>query len=279
MKKIGFIDYYIDEWHAQNYPAWIKEASGGAYEVCYAYAKVEGTEFGKRTSAEWAAEHNVEMLASIEEVIQKSDALVMLSPDNPEFHEELAELALKSGKPVYVDKTFANTKAGAVSMFELAKAHNTPMYSSSALRYAAEYTFLNNAQISGITSFGGGKFYNYAVHQLEPLIMLMGNNAKRVMFIGSGHCPSMVVEFEGNRYATINQYIDRVPFGMCINFADGSCDFLQINSDFFKAFIKEMVDFFETRNPKVDPADTICIMAVREAGLKAINTPGIWLDI
>ena len=25
-KKIGFIDLYISEWHANNYPAWIKKA-------------------------------------------------------------------------------------------------------------------------------------------------------------------------------------------------------------------------------------------------------------
>ena len=24
MKKIGFVDYYLSEWHANNYPAWIE---------------------------------------------------------------------------------------------------------------------------------------------------------------------------------------------------------------------------------------------------------------
>ena len=33
MKKIGFIDYYLNEWHADHYPKMIKEASGGALEV------------------------------------------------------------------------------------------------------------------------------------------------------------------------------------------------------------------------------------------------------
>ena len=28
MKKIGFIDYYLDEWHANNYPQFIKDADG-----------------------------------------------------------------------------------------------------------------------------------------------------------------------------------------------------------------------------------------------------------
>ena len=29
MKKIGFIDYYLDEWHANNYPGFFKEAADG----------------------------------------------------------------------------------------------------------------------------------------------------------------------------------------------------------------------------------------------------------
>ena len=36
MKKIGFVDYYISEWHANNYPTWIKEACeklGTEYKV------------------------------------------------------------------------------------------------------------------------------------------------------------------------------------------------------------------------------------------------------
>ena len=36
MKKIGFIDYFLSQWHANNYPAWIKEANeklGTDFEV------------------------------------------------------------------------------------------------------------------------------------------------------------------------------------------------------------------------------------------------------
>ena len=42
MKKIGFVDYYISEWHANNYPAWIKEAcqkKGLDFEVKYVWAE------------------------------------------------------------------------------------------------------------------------------------------------------------------------------------------------------------------------------------------------
>lgn len=38
MKKIGFIDYYLDEYHANHYPEMLKELSNGELEVAYAFA-------------------------------------------------------------------------------------------------------------------------------------------------------------------------------------------------------------------------------------------------
>ena len=29
MKKVGFVDYFLDEWHANNYPEMIKNATAG----------------------------------------------------------------------------------------------------------------------------------------------------------------------------------------------------------------------------------------------------------
>ena len=49
--KVGFIDYYLDEWHANNYPAWIKEASNGEMEVTLAYGLIEKN--GQMTLAEF----------------------------------------------------------------------------------------------------------------------------------------------------------------------------------------------------------------------------------
>lgn len=37
--KIGMIDYYLDEWHANNYPKMIRELSDGKAEIGLAWAK------------------------------------------------------------------------------------------------------------------------------------------------------------------------------------------------------------------------------------------------
>lgn len=95
--KIGFIDYYLDEWHANHYPEWLKKYSNGEMEVAYAYGQI-ASPFTHKTSQEWCQEHQVTYCAAIEEVVEKSDALIVLSPDNCEKHEELAKLPLMSGK-------------------------------------------------------------------------------------------------------------------------------------------------------------------------------------
>ena len=110
MKTIGFIDHVIDEWHANNYPAWIRRLGAGAFEVTLAWE--EGpVPPGKVDLAAWCAQQQVRPARSVREVVEQCDCLVVLSPDNMERHEALADLPLRSGKPVYVDKTFASSRA------------------------------------------------------------------------------------------------------------------------------------------------------------------------
>ena len=42
MKSIGFVDFYLSEWHANNYPAWLSEVNeknGTDFTVKYAWAE------------------------------------------------------------------------------------------------------------------------------------------------------------------------------------------------------------------------------------------------
>ena len=50
--KVGFIDYYLDEWHANHYPKMLRDISNGEVEVAYAYGKIPSPITGK-TSEEW----------------------------------------------------------------------------------------------------------------------------------------------------------------------------------------------------------------------------------
>lgn len=276
MKKIGFIDHYLDEWHANKYPEWIKQATGGEMEVTCAYGRIDAPQGLDNKS--WCREKGIELLGSIEEVVEASDYLIVLAPDHPEFHEELATAALQSGKPTYVDKTFAPDRRTAKLLIKTARRSGTPLFSSSALRFASEYAAANRQGIDRICSFGPGAYGNYAVHQIEPIVSLMGCEAERVMFIGKEGAEELLIGFSGGRQAEIHHYCDS-PFTMTLNYRSDPCVTLKVESDFFSELIRNMVQFFQTGKPPFDSEETVSIITIIECGLKAARTPYQWVEL
>lgn len=277
LKKIGFIDYYLDEFHADKYPAWIEEASGGKMKVQYAYGKIDKP--GGTSNADWCKQHGIELVDSIEEVVEKSDYLVVLSPDNPEFHEELSQLPLESGKPTYIDKTFAPDRDTALRLFQLAEKHGTPMYSTSALRFAEEYEQVEKGSVHTIASWGPGKMDNYMIHQVEPIVMMMKSRPRRVMYTGSAQTPSLIIDFGEGKQASLHHLGGNCPFMLGVSDASGNCRILTAESNFFMKFIENLVGFFDSGIPAVPSEETIDVITIIEYGLKASETPFEWLEL
>ena len=277
-KKIGFIDYYLDEWHALNYPQFIKDATDGEFEVAYAYAEMDKP--GGMTTDQWCEKYGVQRLDSIDEVVEKSDCIIVLSPDNPERHWDLCQKPLRSGKRVYVDKTFALEKSTAEALVKLAEDNNTPFFSTSALRFADELKDVDREGICFINSRGPGNFDTYSIHQIEPIVVLMGSKAKRIKSVGSGKYESMVIEFEGNRSIVMSHYgWTNVDFSMLVNYEDGRTVSIPQMSNTFPNFIKAMCDFFKTGDIKAAHDETVAIMGIIEAGNKALANPNTWIEI
>lgn len=279
MKKIGFIDYYLDEWHANNYPQMIKEAAGDELTVAYAYAEIDSPKGGLTTDA-WCEKFGVERVDTIDELIEKSDCIIVLSPDNPERHLDLCRKPLSSGKLCYVDKTFAPTKKIAEEIVQIALDHNTPFFSTSALRFADELKDIRKDGITFINGKGPGVFEIYTIHQLEPIVILMGSDVRRVMSIGTKEAPAILVEFSGDRRAVFSLFNDwRVDFGFNIAYEDGTFGVINTMSNYFPNFIKEMCDFFKTGEVKADYHETVAIMGIIEASAKALKTPLTWVEV
>ena len=275
--KLGFIDYYLDEWHANEYPRMIREQSGGRMEVCYAYGMMPSPLSGK-TSQEWCREQGIALCATIEEAVEKSDVLVVLSPDNCEMHEELSRLPLQSGKRTYIDKTFAPTKKAAEAILALAERYGTPCYSTSALRFAAEYQPFRGSRVEAAAFQGPNGMETYGVHQLEPMVMLMGGSAKRIMALGRGAWAQWLLEWEDSRVSSLLCTGTNSPFLASLSLEEG-CRTIEVKSDFFRVFIENLIAFFETGDIPVPHEETISVMAIREAALKALERTGEWISI
>ena len=276
MKKIGFIDYYLDEWHANSYPKFFEQWTED-FEVAYAWAKIDKP--NGLTTKEWSEKYGVEVLPTMEEVIEKSDVLVVLSPDNPEMHVELCEKPLKSGKPTYIDKTFAPTLAEAKQIFQMAEEGNTPCYSSSALYYADEYVGPRTREIDMIDSWGPGEYAHYTIHQVEPIVSIIPDAPVRVMSIGTETYPAILVEFAGGQRAKVAVWRTNGGFGMNIGYRDGKGEHIDVTSNFWEGCIKGMAKFFEDAQPPVAHENTLRVISIIDAGKRAQSRPGEWVEI
>ncbi len=277
MKKLGFIDLFIDEWHANNYPAWIKTARRGTeFELAYAWEKAPQN---GRPLEKWCADFGVTPLKSMEEVVEKSDAVFVLAPSNPEVHRELAEIPLKSGKPVFVDKPFAPSKADAEAMFELAAKHNTPLMSSSALRFSTELdAYRNKPGTTYMETTGGGRsFWEYSIHQIEMIVSVLGTGAKRIMQCGANDVEHMVIQYEDDRRASVT-YTPNAPFTTRL-VHEGKMIVNPQCSDFFPILLSEILDFFATGKSPIATAQTTEIAALVAAGIKALEAKNVWHDL
>lgn len=277
MIKIGLIDYFLDNYHARNYPAWIQEYSNGRLSVTCAYASSDCTD-GGMTNIEWSRKYGIPLLPFAEDVIAQSDCIMVLSPSYPEMHEELCRSALKSGKRVYVDKTFAPDLATAIRMFDLAEQFSTSCCSSSALAFVSAYEVIERERIQVISSKGGGSFEVYAIHQFEPIVAMMGGKPVRVMSVGDKYFPSFIIEFNDGRIAKTEQFAS-ADFEMCVGYNNGTAELIRVEADIFKGFIMRVIEFFETGRLVAEPQQTLSVIALLDAAQKARENSFCWVDI
>jgi hypothetical protein len=83
------------------------------------------------------------------------------------------------------------------------------------------------------------------------MIMLMNVPAKRVMsFSGKGY-NVFCVDFSSGRYATMTMMENGCPFAANVT-TNNKVHTFNVQSDFFKAFIKELAEFFKSPSNRVE---------------------------
>jgi len=278
MKKIGFVDYFISEWHANNYPAWIDRIAaemGVDYKVAYAWAELETSPVDGKTTAEWCEKFGAEPCATIDELCEKSDVIVILSPSNPETHLRYAEAVLKHGKRTYIDKTFAPNAKTAKEIFALGEKYGTPFFSTSALRYATELDVVD-APDSLLVTGGGSNLPEYFIHLGEMVVKKMGA-VKCVKATANGSQWIIQAKTASGKDATMI-WGASMPYGAYMT-KDGKETWKSLKSPFFDGLIADMLNFFETGKASFDPSETLEVMALRDAALAAVENPGEGIEV
>ena len=276
MKKIGFVDYYISEWHANNYPGWIKnycKSAGLDYEVAYAWAEKDVSLVDGKTTAEWCSAMGIEQCASVEELCKKSDFIIVLAPSDPDTHLRLATQVFKyaDGKRVYIDKTFAPDYTTAKEIFDKAKEYGVEFFSTSALRYASEIA--NDKNVNSTITYGGGSNYEeYIIHQVEMIVKTMGVGASKVMVKEEGEGLVTDIEYADGRKAQMN--FGKFGFKAIVDGVEKT-----IESDFFATLMSKIVSFFEGNDSDFCGCETLEVMKIREMAILAKGELNVWKEI
>ena len=281
MKRIGFYDYYLDEWHANNYPAMFRKEiakCGIDMEVSYAFSETDKP--GGMSTEDWCKKYKCKNCASIEEFVELCDFMLILAPSYPSEHERMAKLPLASRKPVYIDKIFSPDVETGRRIFEYANIYKTPLFSSSALRFSDELTDYRRGEgMEAIwcATTGPSSFEVYAIHQIEMIQTVMGGCAKRVKAFENKGGRTVLFDY-GNSMASMLQ-LDKLRFQITVS--DGeNCINNPIISPFFENLIKQIIEFFYKPDPSpVSQNDTLSVMAMLHTAKLALDNKDEWLDI
>ena len=223
---------------------------------------------GGVSTRDWCRERDIQPAGSMEELISDCDAFMVIAADDATVHERVARLPLMSGKPVFVDKTFAPDLETGKRMFALAKAHGTPVFSSSAQRYCQsilDWQAAHPEKPMFVSTVGPHPLDVYAVHQLEPIVALMGPGIRRLKAFACGSMVTqLILDYGNGRFASFMQTPQ--PFAE-FNFMvspDGETGARLVSDDnsFYHNMMKAILDFFRGGPVPVPEEETLEILAV-----------------
>jgi hypothetical protein len=212
----------------------------------------------------------VEIVDSIPALLAKVDVVVLASADG-RIHLAQAVPVILAGKPLFVDKPVAGSLAEAITIFDLARKHAVPCFSSSALRFDPGLRGLRqNAQlgpIMGAVTWGPCSYLDgvpdlffYGLHGIEPLFMLMGTGCETVTRIQTKETELVSGIWPDGRIGTYRGLRSGpAEFGAM---AFGATAILSAaRTGMYEELAREIGRFFKTGTPPVAAEETLEIYA------------------
>jgi predicted dehydrogenase len=215
----------------------------------------------------------VEIVDSIETLVAGVDCVLLESNDG-RVHLRQAAPVLAAGRPLFIDKPMAASLADVIAIFRLAREHGTPVFSSSALRFAAATQAVRGGSLGAVI---GCDTYSpcslepthpdlfwYGIHGCEALFTVMGLGCEAVTRTGSADGDLVTGTWSGGRIGTFRG-IRRGKSGFG-GTAFGTSGITGVGTfDGYRPLVVEIARFFETRTPPVDERESIELFAFMEA--------------
>lgn len=217
---------------------------------------------------------DVEIVDTIDELLKRVDVVLLESVD-ARVHLEQVRPVIEAGKPVFVDKPFAATVAEAKEIFELAKQHNVPLFTSSSLRFAPEIASANsNAAIGKVLGCDAYSpcalepthqdLFWYGIHGVETLFTIMGTGCETVSRTQTDDTDVVTGVWNDGRIGRFRGIRGgKTGYGALV-FGEKSITHVRRTGS-YETLVEQIVKFFKTRQAPVDAQAALEILAFMEA--------------
>lgn len=219
-------------------------------------------------------QYGVEIVNSIEELLPKVDVVLLESVDGRP-HLKQATPVIKAGKKIFIDKPMGGSLAEVLAMFQLAKAHKVPIFSSSSLRFSPGIRGMKNnpkvGDVLGCLAYGPcpieehhPDLFWYGVHGVETLFTIMGPGCKSVTRAHSKGVDVVTGVWEDGRVGTFRGIrAGKSDYGALVFGSKGIAPAGGFGG--YEPLVVEICNFFKTGEPPVSAEETINMFAFMEA--------------
>lgn len=248
------------------------------------YQKEEGQDKRQKQLEDWG----IKVTTDLNEAVKDCDAL-MLEINNPSLHLQYFEKCASLGKPIFLDKPFAENLASGKKIVEIAKKNNTKFFTGSSLRFTPMIidACVKIPKPDFVTVFGsiGGApdpsiklpelLVWYGVHTFELLEKAMGKGAISVFTKQDEIGLVSIVQYPDKRRGIVELSNQVWLYGGFLRTKDNKAENFVIEvpymvHDAVTDILKATKKFFEGGSMPVDIEDSVEILAVQDAAARSL---------
>lgn len=227
----------------------------------------------------------VKIVDSMKELLKQSDVILLETNDGRMRYEQVLTI-LKSGKPMFMDKPVASSLKDAIKIYKAAKEYKVPVYSTSLMRYIANFTEIKNeGKIQGAITYSPAMIeethpdlFWYGIHGVEMLYKLMGTGCKTVSRVSTANADIVTGVWDDGRIGTFRGLREGSKgFGGTVFTDNKIIDVVAPVG--YSSLVSGIVSFFKTKVPPVQSSETIEIYAFMEAADESKRQGGIAINL
>ena len=210
----------------------------------------------------------------VEELMATVDAVIIGTVDGRN-HLEWFKKIVSYRKPVFIDKPIVMSSLEMQELINLSKMHNTPVMSSSSLRFSESVVAVaGNKDIQSGYFFGPtplqeqmpGYFW-YGIHLLEMVVTIFVTNVEKMKVETYADCEQIHMTFTSGKHAIIrgeSEWHNR--FGAILHSNENvhSLRLWEEEKPYYAGLIEQVVRFFETGVSPVPIEETEEIVGLLE---------------